>query len=130
MPQGSGKPCALLALALLVALALCGCAGAERATSAGAQGGVIGDVAHLFKQEYDREELKELADNDLTAEERQEARADLEEQQGGQAQEGEGAQEAEGAQGTEGGQELAAEPAGEEEHEAQVPQGERETRES
>ncbi|MGP0102280.1 MAG: hypothetical protein ACLPUT_11765 [Solirubrobacteraceae bacterium] len=110
MPQGRSRLCAPLALAVLAATALCGCAGAESGSpTAEAHGGVLGALVRQVdsqegesgEAESSDAELKELVDRETSPEERQELREGLEEAQqseGGQEQVEQAQEQAEQAQ--------------------------------
>jgi hypothetical protein len=100
MPQGQKSLCAVVALALLVALVLSGCSGTESGPALStAHGGVVAAVAGGLAREDDEAELKEIVEHETTSEERQELREELEEREQAQGQEPE--QQPEQGQGSE-----------------------------
>lgn len=124
MPQGRKSLCAVVALALLVALVLSGCSGTEGGpASSTAHGGVIAAVAGGLAREDDEAELKEIVEHETTSEERQELREELEEREQAQGQESE--QESE--QGPEQGQGSEQQPEqGQESEQGREPEAEQE----
>jgi len=74
--------CILLALALLCAPALSGCAGAETEPAAAeAHHGIVSGIVEQLKQEDDETELKEMAEHELGKQEREEAHEQAEQQE-------------------------------------------------
>jgi hypothetical protein len=94
MPASRKGLGALVALALVCALALAGCAGGEaRPVVAEARGGILGNVVAQLKREDDENETRELAEHEpVSKQEHEEAHEAEEEQevQAAQAQEAEG----------------------------------------
>jgi len=83
MAATSTRACALIALALVCALVLSGCAGGEaQPGSAESQGGVLGSVLARLEQGGDESEVRELAEQEpLSKEEREEAHEQVEQRE-------------------------------------------------
>jgi hypothetical protein len=138
MPRRRGSVCALVALAILCACVLSGCASGESAStpSAATVGGGLGELAREVRgeggeaeaggSESAETELKELVDRETTPEEREQAREALTRAQEEDEAEAGAGQESAAEQESEAGQEAEAggEPEGERESEGAREPGE------